>query len=360
VNTKLLPPVSALPLAAATLLSWVDEVLMDEHFPTTAVAERTDTQQVVLVLGRVYLDATPAQRVALLQHEAGHLLHGHLKRMRALAGEVPGPDGQMVPNSAALELANIAADACIHHTTGTDWTVLPDRVTFERLRLDPRPLEPTYEALKQRQQKAQGAGTLQCSLGHLLPKGLTRGQLVDVIEQALQAAIGTQRASQSVVLTVPPRPKWLKWLDKRLNECGALERVVTGRRHRRYPSLPGQLRRPRTKLLLAVDTSGSMSAILPQLLGAILAYCPDADMVAWATEAVRFPAGLLARHKAIPGGGTEPRCALPLIRPAEHTVWLSDGECEWPALDPRRHTVILIGRGGHGPAGVPTHRAENA
>jgi predicted metal-dependent peptidase len=237
---------------------------VDERTQTAAVAVRGDT--LFLWVNPTFFLQTlqsDGERVAVIKHEVLHLVFRHLFRR--------SPDWNPL-------LYNLAADLVVNQYIGRRWPLPRSAVTLEtfpELRLRPDgSVESYYAALAAAypQERArfalwleQGPPTDHSGWGSSV---LAEAALGRAMRSAWDRA-QTQRSyvphfvQQLVEASVVPRPAQVDWRRQLRMFCassGHTRLVHTMRRaSRRYGTWPGLGKRREMRLLVAVDTSGSIS-----------------------------------------------------------------------------------------------------
>ena len=238
---------------------------IEERLPTAAVSVRGDCA-VLSINPRWFLGLRhELERVAVVKHEALHLVFRHLLRRK--------PDQMPM-------LYNIAADLVVNQYIGSRARLpegaitlsmledleLPADASVERyyeLLLEDLKARPESERWKQLRIHFQGehpdwheAPAVEASLDRLIASAWT--QTCDTDRRKLPLAVGG--LAEAAVRPQPPQIDWRRVLHL---FCGSGRRSAlqpTMRRpSRRYGGFPGTKVRPQRRLLVAIDTSGSIS-----------------------------------------------------------------------------------------------------
>jgi predicted metal-dependent peptidase len=237
---------------------------VDTRTPTAAVGVRGDTL-FLWVNPTFFLEVlkSDSERVAVIKHEVLHLVFRHLFRR--------GPDRHPL-------LYNLAADLVVNQFVGRRWKLPDSAVTlgsFPELRLKPNDsVENYYAALHRAYQQDRTRFALW--LGEGAPTDHSAWGSSALAEAALGRAIRSSWerthahgeyvphfVKQLVEATVVPRPPRVDWKRQLRMFCASQGRTrlthTLRRPSRRYGGFPGVGKRRLLKLLVAVDTSGSVS-----------------------------------------------------------------------------------------------------
>lgn len=320
---------------------------------------------------KVLCEWAPAQAATIIAlHElAGHLLRDHASRAEAIHA-----DPKTWNTAADAEINDDLPEADLPGSP-----VLPSRLGFSdgllaeeyyRLLSDSAPSHPGgSEGHGDRPQRC-GSG----SGGEALPgelegedggaPGLDRAA-AEALRDAVAADIRGHESSApgsvpaglrvwADARAVRPRTDWRSLLRSAVARAareysrGRADYTYSRVRRRQVPGviLPGQ-HSPRPTVGVIVDTSKSMSALGPKVLGILAALTAAHKIKAWECDAVcsRVPPARLRRLAFRGGGGTDLRPAIAQAdRECDLLVVISDCTTPWPK-SPTRHQMVVAALG---------------
>ena len=358
-------------------------VVEDPTIPTAGI----DTRYRLLINTEWFETLTVEEAAGVLYHELLHILYDHFKRR----------------GSRDLEVWNIASDLEINDSIlqeeGLDLpegALIPGQGLFSWL--EPGHLaEEYYELLpKVKDQNRGGSGDGGGEQGQdpdpsKLPGTMVQGDgqgeglsdsEVEVIRKRVAEAVSeaASRRPGSVPGNLErwargllqPRIPWEKVLASLFR--GALLRArgrqdyrLDGRNRRQAlsPVVLPRLRAPEPRILVLIDTSGSVSdqelgLALGEIAGIVRAFGVPVDVGSGDTELQTFQRGILRpdRVKVVGGGGTDLGKILEDLSQKgswDVVVVLTDGWSPWPPSNPMpRATVLVVSWGEPGPSWAKT------
>lgn len=108
---------------------------------------------------------------------------------------------------------------------------------------------------------------------------------------------------------------------------------------------------PKPQIGLVVDTSGSMSAEGPRVLGHVQAIIQDASVKAWSCDTVPVPLKVGAKPRFVGGGGTDLRPAIELAqRGTDIVIVITDCDTPWPGVKGKQPMIVVRLGAGDVPA----------
>lgn len=343
--------------------------------------DSTPTAGVAIERGRVLLRVNPTfftrtlrrkgQRVAVLKHEVLHVLLRHVERLDDRPGTEPA-------------LWNIAADLVVNQLVGRRWELPSDAITLDALRpvvaLPPDlTVREYYALLAPERETATLARLLDDSHSDHGGWGAVGTDAALAATEVCRLATRARHRAGSSYGTLPstvremvdqlvalghPQVDWRRVLrlfaasSRRSHLHGTLRRPS-----KRYGTFPGHRVRRHARLVIAIDTSASIShkdlqdfftevqGIWRQGAEVTIVECDAAVQRTW-TYAGRPPKSVQGR------GGTsfDPVLAWMRERRGERwdgLVYLTDGYAAQPSIPPLVPTLwVLTRHGGEAPAGI--------
>ena len=356
----------------------------DASLATTATTRNLRNEHLTIVLGKMFIEATDAQRAYLIAHELSHIARGDL-----------------LVRNVNPEMWNIASDDCIHHhlsntelahdVPGAGFVTHENLVqAFPKLAdVTPTRAVPIYRVLMEQLESDEGEGEGEEGTGDRKGCGFepmqdlkgkdraaaarAQGRLVANEEWQTEA----QSAGKGEVLLPPNRCEARVKIDNRLADFmrnlrlqarrgrGIYQRVRSWSREGRTECLPGRMRRPVSRVVVAVDVSGSMTPLQEKIIQLVTGIERDHEViwVAWATNAARVRNSTEC-YSAEVGGGTRftPALALAESFQPDALLVISDAILEEssfpPHMVPTYPTIwAIIGSDRDAPFG-DTHKLD--
>ncbi len=341
---------------AAALVGAVNRIQVDPSCPTLGTAVDQKTGDVLLVLGKAYLDAADDVKSVMLEHEACHVAMKCTERYIDHVHKGTMPDEHSAEEKRRQQTWNVAHDAVIHHRCIDPTKVLEvvGGITFEKLELTPRSCEATYDALMEKSEQQSGCGRSDNMVQ--LPDWFA-AEVAAEIAREYGNGYGSNANTRLFGPAQPPPPDWARMLEAWLRK--SVKRGRSRRRSwlqvsRRNPFLPGMVHLRGESALVLVDVSGSIDdSTVNMVCGLVSRYAKALDVVWWADYASdRMPArqALATRKESCVGGGTNPHPAAALRRAGEPVIWITDSQVpSWPKFTPM-DLVMTSGEAAPAPA----------
>ena len=366
------------------MLNHVDKIESDNDFPTSCI--QIEKGVMTLVLGKMWDQVDDHEKGQMLQHEAGHLVMGHIHRFpdrtmweealrdgwseKAEAGDLDHVN-KCEDLKSRLQLWNVVTDASMHATENCCHVEVPiQQATFESLELPVCPPEVAYDMLLGQRQTVEmpSCGGFQIgapridgsseSLAKMMKTATGVAAAGGVGGKATAASSGTGRYQPLPEVSMPP------WFREVIDRLVAVVRSTTTRRrswareHRGSNLLPGQSNGYDRAALFLVDASGSISHEDLAAFIVAVSQTPElaASRVAVYSHGVGAPTpcvwpAIRAQLEQWQGGGTDFMAPAALRTEGEPVVWLTDGyPCgAWPPI--WEDELWVITKGGATPPG---------
>lgn len=310
----------------------------------------TEDGELYFCFGTQFKNGTDKERIEYINHEIGHILYSHGKRM-----------GDRDPH-----LWNIATDAAQHASNNDGcFHIHPEAPTWDRLGLsNAASAEIMYDMMKQKQKQAEengepdpygsssSCGSMMISINDMDPAA-AQALLVPMVAEIMAcdpdmyAALtnsghsgGQGTGAAQSIGTIPPPPKWirksLKWL---ISACARRDpRRSWMRENRNSHLLPGRHRTPGYSPVVLIDSSGSVPSEDLKMFFSAIANTPElseAKIYTFDGEVYGPYRAHQLKELAPTRGGTSFTVAAKMREKGKPTLWLTDGyPCDgWPKAE---------------------------